>query len=296
MPGERIHVMRGSGVEPVTAGPPHLTSNRSPLTGFLLEEHKLPVGDFKGVFAGHLIVVNTGEPYWKTWSTEGKRGRLFMAPGAAALCSGQYVSCSWDRPVRFTGVSIEPAVMQNALYEDVNRPVELRPEPGVADAILDRFVRAIDRDVRAGCPGGPLWGESLATDLTAFLLRQYAVHSIKRRCFKGGIPRTRLKRVVDYIEASLAANLRIAELAGVAGMSPYHFGKLFNQSTGMTVHQYVIRRRVQLAMDLLAVSRFSVAEIARAVGIPNQSQFTRLFHQRSGVTPLRFRESIIGMA
>jgi AraC family transcriptional regulator len=184
--------------------------------------------------------------------------------------------------------------MQHAIYEQTNRDAELRPEPGFADPLVDSFVRAIDLEVRAGCPGGPLFSESLATDLAVFLLRQYAVHPVRVRNFTGGLPKLRLRRVIEFIEASLAGNLRVTELARVAGMSPYYFGTLFKQSTGMTVHRYVANRRIQLAMDLLARGRAPIRDIAAAVGMPNQSQFTRLFHHESGTTPKRFRQLLNG--
>jgi AraC family transcriptional regulator len=294
MSGQRIRVVREGDIEPVTSDSPAISSSQTGVTGFILEEHRLPVGDFEGAFAGHLVTVNTGEPYRKEWRTEGRSGRMWMPTGGAALCSGQHVWCSWDRPISFIGLCIQPEIMQHAIYEEINRKVELRPEPGIADQVVDSIVRALDWEVRAGCPGGPLLAESLATDLAVFLARQYALNRIRVRSFKSGLPKTRLRRVIEYIEASLAGDLRIAELADIAGMSPYYFGKLFKQSTGMTVHGYVTHLRIQVAMDLLGRGRAPIRHIAAAVGMPNQSQFTRFFRHESGTTPKRFRQLISG--
>jgi AraC family transcriptional regulator len=295
MSTERIQIVRGNSTQPVTPNDPELSSRVAPLTGFLLEEHKLPAGEFGGAFAGHLITVNVGEAYWKEWRTEGRSGRILVPPGAAALCSGQEVWCNWDRPIRFVGLAIQSDVMQKAAHELVKHRVELRPEPGVPDRVIAGFVNSIDWEVRAGCPGGPLLGESLATDLAAFLLRQYSAHPIQYRYYKGGMPRARLLRVIDYIESSLDSDLRIADLADVAAMSPYYFGKLFKQSMGLTVHQYVIRRRMQRAMYLLGKGRLSLREVGAAIGTTNQSQFTRFFHQHAGATPRRYRNIIAGI-
>jgi len=95
----------------------------------------------------------------------------------------------------------------------------------------------------------------------------------------------RLNRVLDYVEASLATKLRVAELAGLSEMSPYYFGKLFKQSTGLTVHEYVTRRRVQRATDLLKPDGVEISGVGAAIGIPDQSQFTRLFHKHTGIPP-----------
>jgi AraC family transcriptional regulator len=292
---QRIQILRGHSTQPVTVNDPELSSSLAPLTGFLLEEHNLAVGEFGGAFAGHLITVNVGEAYWKEWRTEGRSGRILVAPGTAALCSGQQVWCNWDRPIRFVGLAIQSDVMERTAYEVVNRRIELRPEPGVPDRVIAGFVNSIDWEVRAGCPGGPLLGESLATDLAAFLLRQYSVYPIHYRYYRGGMPRARLLRVIDYIENSPASDLRITGLAGVAAMSPYYFGKLFKQSMGLTVHQYVIRRRMQRAMYLLGKGRLSLRDVGAAIGTPNQSQFTRFFHQYAGATPRRYRNIIAGI-
>ena len=77
-------------------------------------------------------------------------------------------------------------------------------------------------------------------------------------------------------------------------MSPYYFGKLFKQSTGLTVHEYVTKRRVQRAIDLLKRERVDISGVGAAIGIPDQSQFTRLFHKYTGITPRRYRASSVG--
>jgi AraC family transcriptional regulator len=292
LPNNRIQIVRDGQVRPATTQDPILTSSissRTLLTGLLLEQHSLPPGELTATFATHLIGVNIGASYWQEWRTEGRHGRVLIPAGGVSLCNEQQgVWCNWDGHRTFLALAIQPDVMQRTVYEAVNYGVELKAEPNVIDPVIEAFVMAIYAEVRAGCPD-PLLAESLGSDLVAFLLRQYALRPIELRKFKGGIPRRRLDRVIEYIEASLARELHVDELAGVAEMSPYYFGKLFKQSTGWTVHQYVIRRRVQRAMYLLGQSRLAISNVGTAVGLPNQSQFTRLFRQEAGATPRRYR-------
>jgi AraC family transcriptional regulator len=184
--------------------------------------------------------------------------------------------------------------MQRAAYERSSKTIVLKAEPNLSDQVVVNLVHAIHSEIRSGCPAGPLLGESLATDLSAYLLRQHAIEPIDLPYFKGGIPRGRLNRVLDYVEASLATKLRVAELAGISEMSPYYFGKLFKQSTGLTVHEYVTKRRVQRAIDLLKREPVDISGVGAAIGIPDQSQFTRLFHKYTGITPRRYRASLVG--
>ena len=287
---DRIEVVRGGQVQPVDVTQPILTSSRSPLEGILLEQHTFPRGEMpSAVFINHLVTVNIGTAHFRDWRTEGKSGRLLVRPGGVSVCSGQEVWSAWDRPIKFIALAIEPEVMQNAAYEAAGKRVVLRAEPNLNDQVVVNLMHAIHSEIRSGCPAGPLLGESLATDLSAYLLRQHAIDPVRLPYFKGGIPRMRLNRVLDYLEASLATKLRVAELAAIAEMSPYYFGKLFKQSTGLTVHEYVTKRRVQRAMNLLQRERLEIHGIGAPIGIPDQSQFTRLFHRYTGITPRRYR-------
>ena len=295
MPNDRIQILRDGQAHPAAATQPILTSSSSPLDGILLEQHTLPRGELpSATFIGHLVTVNIGSSHFREWRAEGKSGRLLMPPGGICLCSGQEVWAAWDRPIQFIALAIDPDKMQRAAYEPTSKTVVLRPEPNLSDQVVVNLVRAIHREIQSGCPTGPLLGESLATDLAAYLLRQHAIEPVHLPYFKGGIPRVRLNRVLDYVEASLATKLRVAELARLSEMSPYYFGKLFKQSTGLTVHEYVTRRRVQRAIDLLKRERVEISGVGAAIGIPDQSQFTRLFHKYTGITPRRYRARSAG--
>jgi AraC family transcriptional regulator len=83
--------------------------------------------------------------------------------------------------------------------------------------------------------------------------------------------------------------LTLAEIAAVARLSPYHFARQFKAATGLP-HQYVIKRRVELAKQLLqAGGHLSLAQVAARAGFADQSQFTHHFKRLVGVTPGRFQ-------
>lgn len=241
----------------------------------------------------HLVGVNTGGEFWQDWRVDGRKGRTLIPPRSVSLCSGEEIWHRWDRKRTFLGVSIPREMMRTAAYEEAPDKVQLTPQPSVIDPVVDAFISSIYSDVQAGRPNGPLLADSLVTGLIAYLLRAHSVHPVRFRRWKGGIPRARLQRVIDYIEAVLSEESRISELASVAEMSPYYFGKLFKQSTGWTVHQYVMRRRLCRAMSLLVQDRITIAQVGALVGMHNQSQFARFFHQQAGATPYRFRSEFL---
>lgn len=115
------------------------------------------------------------------------------------------------------------------------------------------------------------------------LLRHHRPASLGR--IRGGLsPRSR-RRVAEHIEAHLSEPLTLDLLAGEAGLSTFHFAKMFRASFGMAPHRYVVHRRIERAKDHLAGERHRLAEIASACGFSSPGHFSRTFKQATGTTP-----------
>ena len=108
---------------------------------------------------------------------------------------------------------------------------------------------------------------------------------------RGGLPPGPMRRVREYVETHICESIDLAALAGVAGLSLYHFARAFKQSAGVTPHHYLVQRRVALAQEMLARTELSLSEIALAAGFSDQSHFARHFRQMLGMTPGQFRWS-----
>jgi len=100
---------------------------------------------------------------------------------------------------------------------------------------------------------------------------------------------SRLAPVVQFIEKQLAEKLSVPELAQQVGISPYHFVRLFKQTTGLTPHQYLLSRRIERARRLLEDENLSIAVIAVDTGFASQSHLTELFRREFGITPAVYR-------
>ena len=159
--------------------------------------------------------------------------------------------------------------------------------PPIRDVLL-----ALDGELRAGGPGGRLLAESLGNVLAVHLLRHFSASGLADPRPGGVLSKPRLRAVIDHIHERLDAELSLDHLAAVAHMSPYHFARLFKNSTGLPPHQYVIARRVERAKELLrGRDPLPLAEVAAETGFSSQSHFTRHFKRIVGVTPQRFRTS-----
>jgi len=100
-------------------------------------------------------------------------------------------------------------------------------------------------------------------------------------------------RVESYIVGNLDGDLSLKVLAEQAGLSPFHFARLFRNVTGRTPHRYVMERRVEGAVTMLRESAMSLSEVALECGFASQSHFTTVFRQHIGVTPARYRKAAL---
>ena len=108
---------------------------------------------------------------------------------------------------------------------------------------------------------------------------------------RGGLPPAAMRRIQEYVDAHLSEHVDLPVLAGIAGLSVFHFAREFKRTAGVTPHYYVLNKRVERAKTLLSRSDLSLSEIAFASGFSDQSHLTRRFRQIFGATPGEVRWS-----
>ena len=129
---------------------------------------------------------------------------------------------------------------------------------------------------------GRLYADGLSLAVCAELAREAGRPAPAAR---GGLAPRQLALVRELVEARLAEDLGLAELAAEAGLSPSHFTRAFRRSTGLTPHRYLMARRVERARALLEGGELALAEVALASGFADQSHFTSAFRRATGLTP-----------
>jgi AraC family transcriptional regulator len=107
-----------------------------------------------------------------------------------------------------------------------------------------------------------------------------------------GLGPQRLSRVLEYIEGNIDQPLLLKDLAAHVTLSPFHFARMFKDSTGHPPHAFVRERRVARAAALLEGTELPIFEIARQCGFRTQSHFTGVYRQVTGTTPKRFRTGV----
>ena len=99
----------------------------------------------------------------------------------------------------------------------------------------------------------------------------------------------RLARVLEMMSARLADPLTLNELATEAGVSKFHFVRLFREKVGATPHAFLVRLRLEAAQSMLAASDLEVGTIAGLCGYARGSDLATAFRRRFGITPLAWR-------
>jgi transcriptional regulator of acetoin/glycerol metabolism/AraC-like DNA-binding protein len=102
---------------------------------------------------------------------------------------------------------------------------------------------------------------------------------------RGGLSPTLKTRVCDFIEEHIGEKISLGALSSMAGLSPNHFARAFQQTVGMPPHQYLLRRRVEHVEQMLRETQLPLSQIALAVGFSDQSHLARHFRRLTGMAP-----------
>ena len=120
--------------------------------------------------------------------------------------------------------------------------------------------------------------------LTAFLLYSPSVE-------KGGSEQFTAETVTAYISEHFSEDLPVSKLAKLAGLSQYHFIRMFRKETGFTPHEYLTHTRLNTARYLLKTTRLSVKDICFQSGFSSENVFCSAFRRHTGMTPTEYRQS-----
>lgn len=101
----------------------------------------------------------------------------------------------------------------------------------------------------------------------------------------------RVQKVKNYIDQNYRYEIRLPQVADIAGMSPSAFSRFFKLHTGRNLSEYIIDLRLGYASRMLVDSTHSIAEISFSCGFNNLSNFNRIFKKRKGCSPSEFREN-----
>jgi AraC-like DNA-binding protein len=162
------------------------------------------------------------------------------------------------------------------------------------DPTTERLARALLAAEEAGHPFGRLYADCISTAIVARLLGAPTRTTSETRPKVAELAPWRLRRVTEFVEANIAEPVSLPDLAAIAGLTRMHFAAQFRAATGQSPHEYLLRRRIERAQELLTNDAVPLVEIALSVGFQTQSHFATVFKRLVGQPPRAWRQSQIG--
>ena len=296
---DQTHVLvelRTGKSRPAISVAPVVSSSKSPWKGILLESYNGSGIEHMDVAqTRHVVVVQLEDTATIEFKENGDAFRtLHMHPGKVALVPAMKpFSVRTRNTGSFVALGLEPQFLQLAAHEliDPDR-MELLMRIAFDDSLLGAIALGLKQEAEAGCPGGRCYGETLANAVAVHLVSHFATKPVTVRDSGRGLARYQLNRAIEFVHAHLSDDISLESLAGAAGLSAFHFARLFKRSTGLSPHQYVLRCRVERARGLLMRSKSSIAEVAVEVGFCDQSHLAAHFKRVYGVSPKAFLQQV----
>ncbi len=157
------------------------------------------------------------------------------------------------------------------------------------DPIIEQLGRALLGAEDSLGSFGQLYVDCIGIAIVARLLGWVTGSVRSDRPKVSGLAQWRLKRAVEYVEAHFAEPVSLANVAAAAGLTRMHFAAQFRAATGLRPHEYLLRRRIEHAQEMLIGSDMSTVNVALSVGFQTQSHFTSVFKTLVGQPPHAWR-------
>jgi AraC family transcriptional regulator len=216
----------------------------------------------------------------------GRRGGselVEMPPGSLWFCpAGESFTHRVPTAAGFAVLTVEPDKLDQVVGDKrvrlQRKYAEVRPQ-------LAHLVRALVAEAEHGGPSGAPFVGALGAAIALQIVEAFGERGAEIAAPAVGLPRARLRRVLELIDARLEEGVSVEEMAREAGLSPAHFARAFKQATGRAPHQALIARRLDRARAALETEDCGLLEIALRHGFTDQAHFTRLFRRHFGATP-----------
>jgi AraC-like DNA-binding protein len=176
---------------------------------------------------------------------------------------------------------------------EARRISELRYRPGVpiSDPVVWKLGSCLLPALEHHEQANRLFFEHVTLALGIHVAQVYGDLKLRSKTRKGGLAGWQERRAKELLSASLSGEVSLKEVAQQCGLSVSHFARAFRETTGLAPHQWLIRRRVEVAKALLRNPNMLLTEVALMCGFADQSHFTRVFSRIVGISPGAWRRN-----
>jgi AraC family transcriptional regulator len=259
-----------------------------------LSEHSLGDTDVPLQTAARTtLLLQVSAPVIVELGLNGRYKSRSCVPGEFCITpAGEPVAAArWRGERRILVAELSPLVVSSVAEFHHLQSFELVSRHGIRDPQVTHLLLALREELVRATPAGQAYVDMIARAMVLRLLHAHAI-SGPPRTHRGGLSRSLLRRVVEYIDQHLAQDLGLQSLATVTGLSEDYFARAFRESTGVPPHRYLLQRRLERARRLLETSDMPIVEIAQILGFVDQSHLTNLFRRNTGMTPGQVRAQL----
>ena len=276
---------------------PMLDSSRAPWRSVKLERYRL--GDSERpeasstnylssvCLSGYCQTEYLGGAGHRGFTVECRPGKVFLTgPG--------------DIPARrstgilgYLVIEVPPAVLAKCAGEGGTDGFEIQPLWAANDPQLQYILRALHGELLQECPLGPLFGDHLALSFAAIVLTKYSTVSTRFVRHQGKLSAVEQRRTAELLNDSLPDNLSLFDLACLLEMTPSRLTEGFKNSSGLYPYEYLVRRRIERALQMLKAPQVNTRRMISALGFSNAAQFSSAFRNVVGVSPGAYRDQVV---
>ena len=223
-----------------------------------------------------------------------RRERALIGPRCLTLTPGG-ATTQWQHAGRpeILQVYLRQSIYASAVSEMYGcdaSAAEIVPRFAVLDPLLEQLCLSIASALRDGTVKDGLYTDTLAQMLAVHLAREYSSRSRPSRVPPlQGMSGWKMRRLVGFIEDNLDGDLSLDAMAAEVSVSPLYLPRVFKAAFGQPPHQYVLRRRIDRAMELLRNTDSPIVDVALASGFSSQSHLSNWFQHLLGVSPAAYR-------
>lgn len=219
------------------------------------------------------------------------QGDLLLKPGTLQSNEIRWHSFS-SEPLHILYLSLSHTLLTRTAEAIANgNPAHLTlvERAGFQDPLLTQLGLALWRELEHPDPAR-LYAQTAAQMLAVHLLQHYTSAPAIKYHVSSRLAPHQLNHLFDFILTHLNQDLSLETLAQQVGFSPYHFARLFHQTTGESPHQFVLHQRIERAKQLLRETTMPLTQVALESGFANQSHLARVFKRHLNLTPRTYRQ------
>jgi AraC family transcriptional regulator len=194
--------------------------------------------------------------------------------------------CEIEKPGSISTLTLDQSACSLKSIDLALLPPRIEFEDQALRAVLLRF-QAILEDPSLNQPG---YTETLA-ELLMFELARATQHQPRQSTDHRGLRSDQMRIITDFIDNNMHERISISTLAELLNLTRFHFIRSFKLSVGIPPHQYLIKRRIERAKELLREPHAAIAEVANKTGFGSTVHMARAFRRVESTSPSSYRHN-----